>query len=210
VPDAELRRLVLVWLGGGVVLALLQRPLIDRFWVLAVFAEMGYLTLGVALAGYAAWRSLGPAGAPRSTMLLASGAVLGLALAALPLARLGDTITFRTRWRMHRAEYARIVDSVLAAPAPLTSPPRGPGGPTVYYVDRGPPVRLAFVQPGGIVDNWEGLVYDPSGSVAAARGWSHAGGKQEFTAPPAVRGLFGGELVACRHVDGPWYRCWFT
>jgi hypothetical protein len=25
-----------------------------------------------------------------------------------------------------------------------------------------------------------------------------------------VRGLFGGELVACRHVDGPWYRCWFT
>ena len=40
-----------------------------------------------------------------------------------------------------------------------------------FQVDAGPPRRVAFLQPGSILDNWEGVVYDPSGRVATATGW---------------------------------------
>jgi hypothetical protein len=208
--DQWIRRLVLGWACGGVALALLQRPLTDEFWILAPLAGMAYLVVGVVVAGYAIWRSLGPARAPRATMFIACGAVLGLPVTALPLARAGDALTFRARFFLHRDHYTRIVDSELA----LIGSKPGLSGQTRraqgYYVDAGPPVRLAFIQPGGIIDNWEGIIYDPTGLLEAAKGWSYASGQQEFTAPPAVRRLFGGDLVACRHIEGPWYRCWFT
>ena len=208
--DRGLRRLVLGWLCVGVVVALLQRPLTDVLWILAPLVGVGYLALGVGLAGYTAWRSFGPARAPRSTVLLALGAVLGLALGAVPLAQLGSVLTFRTRYWLHHDDYSRIVDSVITARASKTDSLVEPNREERYYVDAGPPVRLAFIQPGGFLDNWEGVVYDPTGVVEAARGWSFASGEQEFTAPLEVRRLFGGDIVACGHIEGPWYRCWFT
>jgi hypothetical protein len=204
------RRLVLGWFSIGIAFAFFQRPLTDILWFLAWLAGVAYLALGVCLAGYAAWRSFGPARASTSTVLLACGAVLGLALGAIPLARIGNALTTRTRYWLHHPEYARIVDSVLAARASRADSLVELNPAERYYVDPGPPVRLAFIQPGGFLDNWEGVVYDPTGIEQAARGWSYASGEQEFTAPMAIRRLFGGDLVECRQIDGPWYRCWFT
>ena len=208
--DLKVRRLVLAWLSLGVAFALLQRPLTDVLWFLAPVAGAAYLALGVCLAGYAAWRSFGPARAPTPTLLLACGAVLGLAVAAGPLARVSNSLTTRARYWLHHAEYSRIVDSVLAYRAAKVDSLIEFNRVKRYYVDPGPPVRLAFIQPGGFLDNWEGVVYDPTGEVQAARGWSYASGEQAFTAPMAVRRLFGGDLVACQRIEGPWYRCWFT
>jgi hypothetical protein len=76
-------------------------------------------------------------------------------------------------------------------------------------VDTGPPVRLAFPQPGGFLERWEGIVFDPTGEVMAARGWSYAGGIEDFTAPPRIKRLFGGLLLKCEHLEGKWYLCAF-
>src|SRR4051794_2966402 len=79
--DPCMRRAVLAWLCAGTTLALLQGPLSEEYWVLAPLAGMGYLALGVVLAGYIAWSS--HPRAARSTILLAAGVVLGLALGAV-------------------------------------------------------------------------------------------------------------------------------
>lgn len=252
ISDIRVRRFLVVWLGAGVVLALLQSWLFDSvLWILTPFTLLGFLLLGAVLAGYVAWRELDPptaavhtavvglgaiiglilgaflgflalggylavyagrralrgARVPPSTLSLAHAAVFGLALAAVPLARLGSTATFHARFRLNRAEYSRTVDSLLAA-GPTSRDTVG----TVlrmqgYLVDLGPPVRVAFPLSAKVSDNWTALVYDPTGSVRAAQGWSASG---EFTAPPEVRRLFLGDLLGCSHLEGPWYRCSFT
>ncbi len=80
--------------------------------------------------------------------------------------------------------------------------------PIPYSVDRGPPIRVAFHQQ-DILDNWEGIVYDPTGIMKSATGWKD-GVACEYTATPEAKVLFDGDLVACEHVKGAFYRCWFT
>lgn len=77
-------------------------------------------------------------------------------------------------------------------------------------VDPGPPVRVA-VSWGGILDNWRGLVHDPTGEAMKAKRldletWSNRGDPDDAS----VAGLFGGTLVRARHLEGDWYLCWFT
>jgi hypothetical protein len=74
-------------------------------------------------------------------------------------------------------------------------------------VDAGPPLRVAFPQPGGLLDNWNGIVYDPTAKVETAQGLSADG---RFSASPKVRALFGGDIVKCSHIAGAFYRCSFT
>ena len=76
-----------------------------------------------------------------------------------------------------------------------------------YIVDAGPPVRVAF-NPAGFLDNWSGIVFDPSGEVMQADGFDPGTGK--FRATDGVTKLFGGDLVACRHLLWEYYSCAFT
>ena len=73
---------------------------------------------------------------------------------------------------------------------------------TAYEVDPGPPIRIAFPQPGGILDNWEAVIYDPTGKVLQAQGLE--------ATPPEISALFGGTLVQCEPIQESYYRCWFT
>ena len=98
--------------------------------------------------------------------------------------------------------YEAIVGRVMA-----TGNARGGEASGVQFeVDAGPPLRVAFPQPGGIIDNWEGVVWDPTDVVRSATGWRDG----TYTASPVAKALFGGDLVACRHVIDHFYRCWFT
>lgn len=77
-------------------------------------------------------------------------------------------------------------------------------------VDSGPPLRIAFSW-GGILDNWRGVVYDPSGEVMKANildmtTWSN----RDDPGYASVAGLFGGTLIRAQHLEGDWYLCWFT
>ena len=68
-------------------------------------------------------------------------------------------------------------------------------------VDPGPPVRLAFSWGGGILDNWYGIVFDPTGNVLKVN---------DATQARQVSMLFGGRMTYAEHVWGPWYFCSFT
>lgn len=76
-----------------------------------------------------------------------------------------------------------------------------------YIVDAGPPVRVAF-NPEGFLDNWSGIIFDPTGKVTLADGFNPVTGK--FAAPDQVTKLFGGDLVECRHLWSAYYQCSFT
>lgn len=73
-------------------------------------------------------------------------------------------------------------------------------------VDRGPPLRVAF-NPEGMLDNWSGIVFDPTGEVMQADGFDASG---RFRAPDRITKLFGGDLVSCRRLWGDYYDCSFT
>lgn len=76
-----------------------------------------------------------------------------------------------------------------------------------YIVECGPPVRVAFDLGGGFLDNWHGLVFDPSGVVENAR--------TNMTTlvrdpPGSPTKLFGGDIVWCRREKGDFFHCRFT
>lgn len=119
----------------------------------------------------------------------------------------GDEVVGRMRFTRHRMQYDAIVAQVRQG---HNTSGRAEQDGADYIVDVGPPIRVAFPQPGGILDNWEGIVWDPTGSVRAAQGWAFEGGTQHFSAPDDVKRLFGGDIVACEPVSGDYYRCWFT
>jgi len=75
-----------------------------------------------------------------------------------------------------------------------------------YAVDAGPPVRVAF-NPAGILDNWSGIVFDPTHEVMLADGFDDTG---KFRAPERVTKLFGGDLVGCRRLTHDFSYCSFT
>ena len=78
---------------------------------------------------------------------------------------------------------------------------------TTFVLDTGPPIRVAFPFEGGILDNWEGIVYDPTDAVSQAKGFTQ---NNEFTAPDNIKSLFGGDIVACSPMTTHYYHCTFT
>lgn len=118
-----------------------------------------------------------------------------------PINALGDRLSFSIMLRSGSPAYAQVVAD------PNLFPRRGTSRGLDYIVDDGPPRRVAFIS-GGLLDNWTGVVYDPTDRVVEAKGWDRVSG--ELTAPEDIKGLFGGDLVQCRRITGHWYRCSFT
>jgi hypothetical protein len=100
--------------------------------------------------------------------------------------------------------YQSIIAKIQNSPNPYWY--EEDGGIT-YSVDLGPPIRVAF-NPAGFLDNWSGIIYDPTGVVMQARGFDAVTGK--FAAPDEITKLFDGDLVSCRHLWGSYYDCSFT
>ena len=78
------------------------------------------------------------------------------------------------------------------------------------HIEPGPPLRVVFVQPGGVLDNWVGIVYDPTGIVINARQFKDDWSNWNDPALKEVRQMFGGDLRWVEPLGGPWYRCTFT
>ncbi|MBK5263661.1 MAG: hypothetical protein JJE34_00295 [Alphaproteobacteria bacterium] len=76
-----------------------------------------------------------------------------------------------------------------------------------YVIDYGPPIRVAF-NPEGILDNWAGIIFDPTGEVMRADGFDPVTGA--FHASDSVTKLFGGDLISCHHMWDSYYKCSFT
>ena len=126
---------------------------------------------------------------------------------ALPLLRTGPYTGTWTRLFANPAHYERIIAAAQRERGNGSySEFRDDHGVT-YIVDYGPPVRVAF-NPEGMLDNWSGIIYDPSHQVELAKGFDPVSGK--FYAPERVTKIFGGDLVACRRLYGDYYDCSFT
>ena len=62
------------------------------------------------------------------------------------------------------------------------------------HIEPGPPLRVVFVQPAGVLDNWVGIVYDPTGIVINARQFKDDWSNWNDPALKEVRQMFGGDL----------------
>lgn len=137
------------------------------------------------------------------------GIMLATGVAVLTIAIVGWFTpagkSFGAHWKFWRekANYESIVSQLAAgADASAFDHP--------ITVDPGPPQRVA-ISWGGILDNWVGVVHDPTGEVMKAnildtKTWSNRD-NPEYA---GVAGLFGGTLIRARHLEGNWYLCWFT
>ena len=77
-------------------------------------------------------------------------------------------------------------------------------------IDPGPPVRIAFYWQRGVIDNWVGLVYDPTGKVIKANKFKSDWSNWGDASLAEVKGLFGGDLRRAKRMSKNWYLCWFT
>lgn len=129
-----------------------------------------------------------------------------LIFACLPSLRAGGFVGTFSRLVLNQSKYEAIIAQHQIASN------NGPNqGYRVYQgiqydIDSGPPIRIAF-EPDGMLDNWSGIIYDPTGDVMKADGFDAKG---KFYAPDRITKLFGGDLVSCAHLYGPYYRCGFT
>ena len=201
--------LAVAWALGGLSLSYFDRQLKGRLGIMAHNLWLAYWFGAVAvtvLLLYLVRRQRLPR---RATWSVAGFAALVPLMSVVhqPLAVAGDNAQFRNRFERLAPSYAAIVRRLESDPIPVRD---GTTAGIRFLVDSGPPVRVAFPQTDGILDNWEGVIYDPSGAVLSAGEWGSAGGTPAFSAPPEVRRLFGGDLVACEPLRDRYYRCWFT
>lgn len=162
------------------------------------------------IAGTGVWAVRGfnlpvESGKHRALAISIAPALLFITLAvALPLLRGGSFIGSLTRLLANHSHYQAIVAKAEKSRKSVWyENDRG----VTYSTDLGPPVRVAF-NPAGMLDNWSGIIYDPTGDVMLAKGFDPKAGK--FFAPDRVTKLFNGDLLWCRHLFGSYYDCSFT
>lgn len=117
----------------------------------------------------------------------------------------GYDISFYSYFYWHKSQYEAVIASLSSStqcPPPIHSDETNP------RFDCDSPRRVAFPMPGGIIDNWVGIVYDPTGLVTQVNQVSGSGLKNPKFA--YVVGLFGGDMASARHLFGHWYVCSFT
>lgn len=135
-------------------------------------------------------------------------AALTSIVAVVPVIRLGTWLGDETLLIAYRAHYHAIIAAVRRG----TSDQAAYGawrhdGAVTYVADAAPPRRVAF-EPSGMLDNWSGIIWDPTHEVMKANGFDPHTGR--FRAPERITKLFGGDLVGCRRLGGDWFDCSFT
>ena len=211
-----LKRVLLVTLGIGVtvfVVGLVTGSFSSTFLFLilllgtAVVGVVGVLFLILFVQGVSLARRHDISWQRKLVAVVASPVLLSaLVFTSLPILWSGAYVGVYGKLLLNHSEYELIVrqNNVQIGGEPIQSLSVENG--IEYEIDSGPPVRFAF-EPDGILDNWSGIVYDPSGDVMLADGFDSKG---KFRAPDRVTKLFGGDLVSCSHFFGHYYRCGFT
>ena len=202
-----MRWLLALWLALGFTLAFAHRPLYNTLWLLLLWVWALYVLLGLALLR-ALFRF------PRRTALAYAATTLAgsclLWLGHGLLASWGERPYLAWRAAHYWPRYRAVVTDVLRGSVRADPRVRWRERNGVdFMIDTGPPVRIAFLQPDALLDNWEGIVYDPTGRVATAVGYRD-GIPDEYTAAPDVVRLFGGDLLWCQPLEPHYFLCRFT
>jgi hypothetical protein len=198
-PSKRQARLVAIWCGLYLVYATAGH-LYGWPWALPASLLVWLAALVLMIVGLFHLRMLRKA--PVATLLTVALLPAAAIVAVPALHGAAVWIAFELR----RGELQAVVDDVENGRLQRVGG-RTAGG-IAYIVEEGQPFRIAFVTQPGVVDNWGGIVYDPTHGVAAAvaPSWTDAG----RAVPDQVRELFGGDIVTCQHIDGFFYRCGFT
>jgi hypothetical protein len=190
-PSRRQATLVAAWCIAYFLITLLGR-LHESMWILLAWLGIWIAAGLIFLISLLHLREL--ARVPAAVLLTV--ALLPLTVAALTPSL--NRVAARMSFELRRGDYDAVVARVEGGSPSLKGGETGRG--TRFLVDAGPPRRVAFVTLPGVVDNWAGIVHDPSHQVAAARG----------LAGDPVRELFGGDIVSCRHISEAYYECGFT
>ena len=167
------------------------------------------LLIVISGSGVLIFEALSQCGRYETRLFMALGLGLGPALAVtallsfLPVAWVAGWLGDLSRIAVEHRRYEAIIAEYSASPRPEWFAEQCG---ITFNVDPGPPVRVAF-NPGGFLDNWSGIIHDPSGEVMLADGFDEQGG---FRAPDRITRIFGGDLVRCRWLWGDYYSCSFT
>lgn len=197
----------LLFVGWSVLAVFLEVAWFDLWDALWIFAEHFRKALWpgfVAIASYAAYRCL----AIRPKI----GPIVLLAVTGVCAEELGRDAGLFLRLRATKGRYESVVASLAAGKRPaedIRYRIEGEDGRRVAG-ETGPPVRIFYPWPGGILDNWCGIVHDPTGLVMEARKFGPGLSNWNDPALGKVKALFGGDLCYCKPLGGPWYYCAFT
>ena len=186
-----------VWVLFAMLVNLYWYELLGALWVMAALFPIVSWALFGGLAIVAVRRCItepGRVAAPRFLLVLA--------LAGLAVHGYGPRAGRLARFSMHRGYYEAVVAAIE----------RGVKLPETFDVveEAGPPVRVAFRWSGGILDNWCGVVYDPSGLVLEVNQIDPDYRNRDDTRYRDARMLFGGDLLVAEPLGGPCYFCSFT
>jgi hypothetical protein len=184
--------------AGGILLLFLflgSIPLIIGFILASVVMTIRSVKASSASSG---WARVGRG-------LMAPLAITLVVLCGLPALWAGNVAGMYSVLAVKHRHYEHIIASVKREHGTGYTEYRENDGVT-FIVDYGPPVRIAF-NPDGFLDNWAGIIFDPTGDVMQADGFDKNG---KFAAPDRITKLFGGDLVECRALIGSYYKCSFT
>jgi hypothetical protein len=198
------------WCVAGLILGFLYTAIDFPFLPFAAFLCFVWASTGVCVFALTAWRAARLASKTASVAMAFVVPVTATCFVMFwpSLVSTGDEL--RMRWEFERLEpQFRIIVDQLKKSAPLKGG-RHMYQSTPYIVEPGPPLRVAFPRPGGILDNWCGIVYDPSGEVLKARQFKSDYSNWDDPSLQHVKQLFGGDLKYSVHLRGHFYRCWFT
>jgi hypothetical protein len=136
-------------------------------------------------------------------------AITVIMICGMSLLYLGPHYGFLVRFYLFKPHYEEIARR-LSQNYPIDQTD------TFYYdeksfsiVDKGPPIRVAIELPGGLLDNFQAVVYDPSGIVGQLQRFNL---DTHWDDPQLndLKKLFGGEMFYCEPIEGSWFYCWFT
>ena len=117
------------------------------------------------------------------------------------------------RLRFHRLKpaYSEIVEKIKSE----TGPQKGNHLGISYKSETDPVFRVSFSW-GGIIDNWYGIIYDPSGKIMRVNESDPRFQSQDPSTPKVdeelgkIKMIFGGVLYKAEKLSNHWYLCWFT
>jgi len=126
---------------------------------------------------------------------------------------LGDKL----RFLRYEKKYVQIIEKIETKKISSNGSLNG----ISYDTEVDPAMRVSFSW-GGIIDNWKGIVYDPSNELSKIaenngihinyiKGKSQTPAeKQHIKETTELKMLFGGVIYKVKKMGNNWYLCWFT
>ena len=114
----------------------------------------------------------------------------------------------KLRFYQFKPTYSEIVDKLNLE----KMPDEGRHREINYKSETDPVFRVSFSW-GGIIDNWCGIVYDPSGKIMRCNESDPRfpdQGPKDDEELNKIRIIFGGVLYKAEKLSDHWYLCWFT